>query len=764
MKAFCTDQIPNPVIVYDSDWKIHKINTSALLLLGYSQAEDLYGKSIHYICSEKEHNNTDNLQSLINESTGLSSAKKIEHINKEGNCIELFSHFIKVDDGEDPGTFYYIESGFFYHDVFQPDISKQQKKLDYWKILADNVPGLRVILVDKNLDIHCSIGHEENTEVITGQDNGLINLISKLPREFIVVFRPLFKIVFEGTSVSREFTYLNDHYAVSLTPLSDQHKNPLCIIVIQNITETKLVEKKLLLSKEEAEDANEAKSNFIAKMSHEIRTPLNAIIGFSDQLKRTRLTKKQSHFLDIVNNSSKHLLSTIDDILVLSKVESGQIEVDDIPFKVASVLKAVNNILSHKILKKNLEFDIHCNISDDGVLQGDPAKLRQILINLVNNSIKFTHKGKISLSCSTISNTSRNHIIRFDISDSGIGIPPDELQAIFDPFYQVDNSPGRSYFGSGLGLTICKELVESLGGEISVTSTSGVGSTFSFTLSFKKSTEAFFEHQDLSPLVQQDLLKGINILFVDDDPVNQMLGKVILTKYKVRVTFAKTGQEAIKRFKPGCFNLVLLDINLPGTSGIDVAKKIREIEENFKITGPAKIIAMTANVLKKHIDQYLKAGMDDVILKPFTEDELYQKIVTHTQASLNGDINNHHENSYNYLSEEYNLEQLLRTTKGDKEFTLLMLNTFIDNTTLLLEKVKSDLDRNDYLSIAESIHQLLPSVEQLSFRNTTNLLRRIERRYLRKKAFTNDPKLIEKAIKEIAFCIESIRKVRDEMK
>ncbi len=763
MKAFCADQVPNPVIVYDSDWKIIKINTSALILLGYSQAEDLYGKSIHHIWSENVHNNTGILQSLIDKSAGSSPPKKIEHISKDGKCIELLSQFRKVSDNEVPGTIYYIESGFYYYDVLQQDIRKQKKKLDYWKILADNVPGLRVILVDKNLDIHCSIGQEETTHIIGEPDNGLINLISQLPPEFIAVFRPLLKIVFEGTSVSREFTYLNDHYAVSLTPLSDQHKNPLCIIVIQNITETKLAEKKLLLSKEEAEDANEAKSNFIAKMSHEIRTPLNAIIGFSDQLKRTRLTKKQTDFLDIVNNSSKHLLSTIDDILVLSKVESGQIEVDDIPFKVAGVIKAVKDILGHRILKKDLEFDTHCNISDD-VLRGDPAKLRQILINLVSNSIKFTHTGKISLSCSTIKNTSRSQVLRFTVSDSGIGISPEKLQAIFDPFYQADNSIGRSYFGSGLGLTICKELTESLGGEIIVSSVPGKGSEFSFTLSFKKSSEPYIDHQAVSPLIHKDLFKSINILFVDDDPVNQMLGKVILTKYKARVTFAKTGQEAIKLFRPGCFNLVLLDINLPGTSGIDVAKQIRKTEESYKITGPVKIIAMTANALKKHIDQYLRAGMDDVILKPFTEDDLYQKIVTHTHETINGGMNNYNETSYGNLSDQYNLEELLRTTKGDKEFTVLMLNTFIDNATILLEKVRSDLERNDYLSIAESIHQLLPSITQLNFQNTTTLLTRIERKYLRKKTSTNDPKLIERAIKEIAFCIESIRKVRDGMK
>ncbi len=764
MKDFCLDIIPNPAIVYNSDWKICNINKPALVLFGYSKAEELYGKSINHILANKKHRNTDELQMLTEDRTKLSAGKEIKHLRKDGKIITLFSQFKRVDDEENQGAFFYLESGFYYYDMLQEASQEHQKKIDYWNILADNVPGLMVILVDKKLDIQCSIGHEETKHIIVEPESGLQNLISQLPPEFITVLQPLFKIAFEGTPVSREFASGNEYYSVKLKPLTDKHENFLCVVIIQNITETKLVEKKLVFLKEEAEDANETKSNFIAKMSHEIRTPLNAIIGFSDQLNRTRLTKKQSDYLDIVNNSSQHLLSTIDDILVLSKVESGQIEVDDKPFKVIKVLKAVYDILGHRIMKKNLEFKTHCDIPGDEVLKGDPAKLRQILINLVNNAIKFTHSGKITLSCSTISNTSEKHTIRFDVSDSGIGIPPHELETIFAPFHQVDNSMGRSYFGSGLGLTICKELVESLGGEIGATSTPKEGSTFSFTLTFKKSSEPFIEHQNLSPTVHKDLLRDINILFVDDDPVNQLLGKVILSKHKVSVVFAKTGQEAIKRFRPGRFHLVLLDINLPGTSGIDVAKQIREIEKHSEEFIPTKIIAMTANALKKHVEQYLKAGMDDVILKPFTEEQLYQKIVTHTNVRNDEDLNDYQEPDYNNVENQYSLEGLLKITKGDKEFTVLMLNTFIDNTTNLLERIKSDFSKNDYLSVAESIHRLIPSVEQLGFKKTTKLLKSIERRYLRKNSFTNDPEIIEKAINEIALCIKSIKGARDGMK
>lgn len=441
MKDFQVDVIPNPAIVYDLDWRIRQINKPALALLGYSKPEELYKKSINHILFIKKYQNSNNLQRLLKEST---QCREIEHMKKDGERIKLFSQFKKVEDHTSPRTSFYLQSGFNYFNGFQQAIQDHQRKLDYWNILAGNVPGLLVILVDKQLDIQCSIGYETIKHISIEPERGAMNLIDELPPEFITVLQPILKIAFEGTSVSREFTYEEEHYAVKLKPITDKHGNCLCVIVIQNISETKLVEKKLVFSKEEAEEANEAKSNFIAKMSHEIRTPLNAIIGFSDQLQRTRLTKKQTDYLDIVSNSSQHLLSTIDDILILSKVELGQIEVDEKPFKVVKVLKAVYDILGHRVMKKNLTFTIDSDIPDDEVLLGDPAKLRQILINLVGNSIKFTHAGKISLSCTSISNTTENHTIRFDVSDSGIGISPNELQTIFTPFHQVDNSISRT--------------------------------------------------------------------------------------------------------------------------------------------------------------------------------------------------------------------------------------------------------------------------------------------------------------------------------
>jgi signal transduction histidine kinase/DNA-binding response OmpR family regulator len=750
MKDFDLERMPNPVIVYDANWKIRGINKPALSLLGYSNVEELIGQSIQII--------------LVGHKPGLLTGQEIEHLAKDGACIKTFSHFKRIEEDENPGVFFYYESAFFLQAVLRKVNDEQQRRLDYWDLLSDNVPGLTVVLIDENLDIQCSLGQKEAKCFVETFEDGIKNLDRLLQPAFKVVFQQLYRIAREGTTVSREFSFKDDFFAITFDPVLERYDQFLCVVVVQNITETKLVEKRLTFSKEEAEEANEAKSNFVAKMSHEIRTPLNAVIGFSDQLKRTRLTNKQSDYLDIVYNSSQHLLSIVEDILILSKVESGQILVEPEPFKVGIVLTTVQNILGHRILKKNLTFKIRCDIPKEEVLLGDAAKLRQILINLVSNSLKFTHQGQIVLSCSTISNKLKSRTIRFEVSDTGIGIPADDMSAIFEPFHQIDNSLSRSYFGSGLGLTICKELVGSLGGEMSASSTLKKGSTFSFTMSFEKSVKPYMDHQNPGSIVHKDLLKSISILFVDDDPINRMLGKAILSKYKAKVVFAKTGQEAISRYKPGRFQIVLLDINLPGFNGIEVAKQLREVEKHSKNRRPSRIIAMTANALQSHIKKYIKSGMDDFILKPFTEENLYQKIALHASDRPDEEEGDFYNDEFASLDKGDNLESLMKFTQGDKDFTILVLTTFIESGLNLMGKIKADLERNDYSSIGESAHRLLPSMEQLGFLKTNKLLKSIERRYLRKKTYTRDPILVERAINEIALCIASVKETMEAIK
>jgi CheY-like chemotaxis protein len=396
------------------------------------------------------------------------------------------------------------------------------------------------------------------------------------------------------------------------------------------------------------------------------------------------------------------------------------------------------------------------------MLLGDPSKIRQVLINLLNNAIKFTHKGSVGLRCSTTDASSEEITVLFEVSDTGIGIAPEHFETIFNPFQQGDNSISRNYFGSGLGLTISKNLVESMGGTITVKSRLGEGSTFSFSLTFKKSTHLPAQMQHKKLILPRISLNHIHILFVDDDPSNRLLGNVILANNKIKADFAASGEEAIKLFRPGRYHLIFLDINMPGTSGLDVLLHIRESERNTNEIRPSVIIAMTANVLRKHIEQYLKAGMDDVILKPFKEEEFYEKILIHSNNLDDLASNAHTTIPQSQVTTEYDLTELLQITKGNKEFTMLMLDTFIENGKTLLLQMNTAIENNDYRSIAEAAHRLTPSFEQLGFRETTLLLKELDNRFL-KNGSGQDPAVVKETIRKIEEGIEMISKVRDEM-
>lgn len=753
MKNIYPDDLPNFIIIYDSEWKINKINASAISTLGYAKASELIGRTIKDIMPENEHTVLNAFCLDVEEKNkSIFLSKEIRFLRKDGKHVNIFSQFGLISHKQSLGENKYIQSGFYCR---ESTLENQEfNNIHFLKILSDNIPGIMMLVIDKNHEIHCSLGsekakaEEDNEQPKKGKE--------LLPESILDIIKPLLHIVFEGTSVSREFNHGNDNWSIRIIPISEQNKSDLAVIILQNITETKIIENKLRASKEVAEKANEAKSDFIAKMSHEIRTPLNAIIGFTEQLIKTKLTKKQSTYLEVVNNSSHHLLSTINDILILSKVESEKVTVYEEVFSLEKIVNAVKGIFELSAKKKNLDFQISCNPPIKDLLLGDSAKIRQVLINLLGNAIKFTHQGGISLSYSVVNRSSKNLTIRFDVTDSGIGIRDDQLKHIFEPFKQLDNSPSRSYFGSGLGLTISQSQVKSMGGEIRVKSIPGKGSTFSFTLTFKKSKKQLPEYNDDKLLQPNTLLENQRILFVDDDLVSRMLGKIILSQYNTKSVFVSSGEEAINKFKLGKFSIILLDINMPDVSGIDVAKHIRKIEKSNKNLPRAKIIAITANVSKKHIKEYLKIGMDDYISKPFSESNLIKKIAVNSIEK---------KAEYSKLKQDaklagqdidFNLDELLCFTKGDEYYTLLMLDTFIENGKRMLFQMQQSFNEDDYPSIAEAAHRLLPSVEQLGFNKATTLLKDIETRYLKKKKFFKDPVLIKQVLNELESCIEKI--------
>lgn len=483
-----------------------------------------------------------------------------------------------------------------------------------------------------------------------------------------------------------------------------------CVLVIRDVTaqlkfERELIEARRTAEREKqvAEEAMKAKQQFLSNMSHEIRTPLNAIIGFTKVVLKTELNEKQKEYLTAIKISGDALIVLINDILDLAKVDAGKMTFEQIPFKLSESMTSMLHLFETKLFKKKIELIQEYDAAIPDVVVGDPVRLHQIILNLVGNAVKFTTEGKITVAAKLLQEDNNSINIRFSVTDTGIGIPENELGSIFDNFQQASTGTSRIYGGTGLGLAIVKQLVVSQGGRVDVQSVLGEGSCFSFELNFQKTLEQVHKQDDID-VRSRETLNNAKVLVVEDVALNQLLMKTLLKEYGFEYVNAANGKIAIEKLKEEHFDIILMDIQMPEMNGYEATECIRK---EMKLDIP--IIALTADVTTTDVAKCKAVGMNDYLSKPVDDKLLFTKITEllnfstaqrESKVQISTDIVRY---------KTINLQYMRQHTHANATMMREMISTYLQETPKLLDTMHASINNMDWQSLEEAAHAILPS-------------------------------------------------------
>jgi len=465
----------------------------------------------------------------------------------------------------------------------------------------------------------------------------------------------------------------------------DNEINKTESVSIPTFFERKQLEEERERSRILAEESAKAKSDFIANISHELRTPLSAIIGFTDLLRKTILDTTQKEYLDAIGLSGKNLLSIINNVLDLSRIDSGKFPLEKTVFDVGELLHSVCTMLSSSATVKGLAFDYRMDPAIHYAVVGDPVRLTQILTNLIGNAVKFTNEGRIAITCLLQKESHNDVVLQFNVTDTGIGIPAEKLEHIFERFMQADTQITREYGGTGLGLSITRQLVELLGGTITVQSIPG-HTEFSFSLPYQKAN-ASPEEPAIRTQAEHAATRPGRILVADDNSLNRKLASVLLQQNGLEPLQAESGEQVLQLLRKYTFDVILMDIQMPVMDGYETARCIREMGLR------TPIIAMTAHAFAGEKEKCIAAGMNDYIPKPFNEKILLEKISRWQKADV-------------ATAALTDLSFLRSQTRDNTGFIAQLILEFCSQTPEELTRLKKAIDHSLYEDIYQSAHSL----------------------------------------------------------
>lgn len=503
-------------------------------------------------------------------------------------------------------------------------------------------------------------------------------------------------------------------------------------------------------SKKIAEKALKVKDEFLTNISHEIRTPLNAIMGFGEILENTQLNKEQKEVVDIISIASKKLMNILNDVLDVAKFNDGVIELDSAVVDLYQLTKEIIKLQGVKAQQKKLSLNYSIDENVPHFVKGDETRLNQILINIINNSIKFTEKGEVTLHVSLLQKDDTLNTIRFEISDTGIGIPSDKQKIIFDRFIQAETSTSRKYGGTGLGLSIVKSLIELYNGNIELKSDGVTGTKFIIDIPFETSKQTLNYISTSTNIHEFDKLNNTKILLVEDNDFNQLLAKNILTEFDVNLDIAEDGYFALDFLKNNNYDIILMDLQMPNLDGYATTKII--INE-LKIKTP--IIACSAHAQKKELNKCKKMGMADYLAKPYTKNDLISIIV----KNLPKNKIVIQKNDSKVIKDEIEKGILKIKKENGNELLLILSEIYLEKIPLELNSIINQFKNKEWDNLTVTIHKLIGSLGTMNFLETCQLCKKIEDNLKQKKLDTLDFD-IKKLTEFIQLSLKMIKKVK----